>query len=418
MCYPVLKRVLILLMVGMASARAQTTYNLQQALQTAKSNNPILKREQFNVDISQADITTAQLRPNVILNNQSLQLVQSSKFPENTGWFNGANRQIWWQVTKPFQLPVQRENKINFAQQNVRLTQKQYADTERHLFQTVAQKWLDVWAARKQLDLLGTAKANIDSLANINRLRLKNQVITSTDLARTELLANQYDIQMKSASQGYRNELSNLKFLMGVQDSIRIDTTDQFAFAFPDQMDAIVQQALQNRTDIQAIKSTMDVADANIKLQKSSALPVPELGLIYNPQNKAHYMGVYGTIEIPIFSRNQGEIKKSQVLKQQAEQDLRATETQVQTEILTAYKSYVTHKQNLQNFNRLLTQSQTILNSVKYSYLRGGTTIIDFLEAQRSWLDTQQQYYDVLGQYRQSYIDLLYASGMINQIAQ
>lgn len=418
MCYPVLKRVLILVMVGMASARAQTTYNLQQALQTAKSNNPILKREQFNVDISQADITTAQLRPNVILNNQSLQLVQSSKFPENTGWFNGANRQIWWQVTKPFQLPVQRENKINFAQQNVRLTQKQYADTERHLFQTVAQKWLDVWAARKQLDLLGTAKANVDSLANINRLRLKNQVITTTDLARTELLANQYDIQLKSASQEYRNQLSNLKFLMGVQDSIRIDTTDQFAFAFPDQMDAIVQQALQNRTDIQAIKSTMDVADANIKLQKSSALPVPELGLIYNPQNKAHYMGVYGTVEIPIFSRNQGEIKKSQVLKHQAEQDLRATETQVQTEILTAYKSYVTHKQNLQNFNQLLTQSQTILNSVKYSYLRGGTTIIDFLEAQRSWLDTQQQYYDVLGQYRQSYIDLLYASGMINQIAQ
>jgi len=152
MCYPVLKRVLILTMVGMASARAQTTYNLQQALQTAKSNNPILKREQFNVGISQADITTAQLRPNVILNNQSLQLVQPSKFPENTGWANGANRQICWQVTKPFQLPVQRENKINFAQQNVRLTEKQYADTERHLFQSVAQKWLDVWAARKQLD--------------------------------------------------------------------------------------------------------------------------------------------------------------------------------------------------------------------------------------------------------------------------
>lgn len=418
MCYPVFKRVMILFLVGTASASAQTSYNLQQALQTAKSNNPILKREQFNVDVSQADITTAQLRPNPILNNQSLQLVQPSRFPDNTGWFNGANRQIWWQLTKPFQLPVQRENKINFAQQNVRLTQRQYADTERHLFQTVAQKWLDVWSTRKQLDLLATAKANVDSLANINRLRLKNQVITTTDLARTELLANQYDIQLKSAAQDYRNQLSNLKFLMGVQDSIQIDTTDQFAFAFPDQMDAIVQQALQSRSDIQAIKSTMDVADANIKLQRSSALPTPELGLIYNPQNEAHYMGVYGTVEIPIFSRNQGEIKKSQVLKQQAEQDLRATEIQVQNEILTAYKSYITHKQNLQNFNQLLTQSQTILNSVKYSYLRGGTTIIDFLEAQRSWLDTQQQYYDVLGQYRQSYIDLLYASGLINQIAQ
>ena len=45
-------------------------------------------------------------------------------------------------------------------------------------------------------------------------------------------------------------------------------------------------------------------------------------------------------------------------------------------------------------------------------------TIIDFLEAQRSWLDTQQQYYETLQLYRQSYIKLLYASGLINKLAQ
>lgn len=418
MCYPFATAILLVFTMGIAPVKAQKYYSLQEALQTAKSNNPALKTRQFDIGIAQSDITTARLRPNPILNNQSLQLVQPSRFPEHSAWYNGANRQVWWQLTKPFHLPVQRRNKINFAEQNVRLTEKQYSETERHLFQSVAQKWLDVWAARKQLDLLTTARNNIDSLANINRLRLKNQVITTTDLARTELLANQYEIQLKSARQDYQNEVVNLKFLMGVQDSVAIDTTDQFAFAFPDEMDAIVQQALQNRTDIQAIKSTMDVADANIKLQKSTALPTPELGLIYNPQNRSNYMGVYGTIEIPIFSRNQGEIRKSQVIKQQAEQDLRATGSQIGTEISTAYKTYIIQRQNVQNFNQLLTQSQTILNSVKYSYLRGGTTIIDFLEAQRSWLDTQQQYYDLLGGYRQSYIDLLYASGMINQIAQ
>lgn len=97
---------------------------------------------------------------------------------------------------------------------------------------------------------------------------------------------------------------------------------------------------------------------------------------------------------------------------------MRTTGFQIQAEILTAYRTYQTQKQNVRNFNQLLSQSQSILNSVKYSYLRGGTTIIDFLEAQRSWLDTQHQYYDILQQYRQSYIDLLYTSGLINQFAQ
>lgn len=409
---------IILLLAWSGLCSAQTRYTLQQALQTAKSNNPVLKREQYNVTISQADITTAQLRPNPVINNQSLQLIQPSRFPEKSNWYNGANRQVWWQVTKPFQLPAQRANKISFAEQNVKLTQKQYAETERNLFHAVARKWLDVWSAGKQLDIIGNAKGNIDSLATINRLRLKNQVITTTDLARTELLANQYNMQIKSARQDYQNELTNLRFLMGATDSVEIDTTDHFMFAIPSQMDVVVQEALQQRTDIQALKSVMDVADANIKLQKSTALPTPELGLLYNPQNKSQYMGVYATLQIPVFSRNQGEIKKAQVVKQQAEQDLRATGFQIQAEILTAYRTYQTQKQNVQNFNQLLSQSQSILNSVKYSYLRGGTTIIDFLEAQRSWLDTQQQYYDILQQYRQSYIDLLYTSGLINQFAQ
>ncbi len=416
----ILKRLIVTLLLVNAcvQSHAQANYTLQQALQAAKSNNPVLKREQFNIEISHADITTAQLRPNPILNNQSLQLMQPGHFQDGTMWANTANRQIWWQVTKPFQMPVQRRNKIAFAEQNAILTEKLYKETERSLLQSVAQKWLDAWAARKQLDILVNAKANIDSLVNINKLRLKNQVITSTDLSRTELLANQYELQTRSARQNYQNELISLKFLLGGTDSVSVDTTDSFNQIFPDQIQDLVQQASQNRTDIQAIKSALDVADANIKLQKTAVLPTPELGVLYNPQNRVQYLGIYGSIQIPLFSRNQGEIKKSLSIKQQAEQNLKATETQLQTEISTAYKTYQTERLNFQNFNQLLTQSQNILNSVKYSYLRGGTTIIDLLEAQRSWLDNQQQYYSTLQLYRQSYIDLLYASGLISQIAQ
>jgi cobalt-zinc-cadmium efflux system outer membrane protein len=55
---------------------------------------------------------------------------------------------------------------------------------------------------------------------------------------------------------------------------------------------------------------------------------------------------------------------------------------------------------------------------VRYSYLKGSTTIIDLLEAQRSWLDTRQQYYDTEMQYRKATIELLFVTGLINQLAQ
>ena len=396
---------------------AQTNYSLQQALQTAKANNPILKTQFLNIGIAESDIVTAKLRPNPALNNQSLQLTAPKYYPPNTQWSDGKNRQVWWQVTKPFQLPALRKYKIETAEKNVSFNQKLYSETERGLFQQVASKWVDVWTTKKQLDILRLAKNNTDSLVTINKLRLKNQVITQTDLSRTELLANQYAVQIKSAEQNYKNELVNLKFLLGVQGEVKIDTTDTFNFAFPSSMDSLLLQALANRADIQTLKSSIDVANSNIKLQKALAWPNPELGAIYNPQNTIPYVGFYGTIQIPIFSRNQGEIKKSYLLKQQSEQGLATTQAQIQTEITNAYNTYLTQKLNLQNFGSLLTQSETILSSVKFSYLRGGTTIIDYLEAQRSWLDTQQEYYTTLQSYRQSYIQLLYASGLINQMA-
>ena len=402
----------------LVNASAQTNYNLQKALQTAKANNPILKTQYFNVNIAEADIVTAKLRPNPVLNNQSLQLMSPSYFPINTHWDNGKNRQVWWQLTKSFQLPAYRKYKIEVAEKNVTFSQKIYNETERGLFQTVASKWVDVWTAKKQYNILLLAKNNTDSLVSINKLRLKNQVITQTDLSRTELLANQFALQIKSADQNYKNELVNLKFLLGVQEQINVDTTDNFIFIFSSSLDSLLQQALSNRTDIQALKSSIDVANSNIKLQKAMALTNPELGAIYNPQNTIPYLGFYATIQIPIFSRNQGEIKKSYLLKQQSEQNLVTTQQQIQAEIANAFNSYQMQKLNLQNFGVLIKQSEDILSSIKYSYLRGGTTIIDYLEAQRSWLDTQQQYFSTLQVYRQSYIQLIYTSGLINKIAQ
>jgi outer membrane protein, heavy metal efflux system len=400
------------------SVDAQTNYTLQKALQTARENNPMLKSEQLNSSISQTDLLTAQLRPNPTINNQSLQLMKSTHFSENTNWNNGRNRQVWWQLTKPFQIAGQRAAKIEVANKNIILIEKNYLETERNLFAEVANKWLEVWTTQKQLDIIKIAQTNIDSLVNINQLRLKNQVITQTDLFRTELLAKQYVIQIQTTQQELLNRKKELKFLIGIQENINVDTLDNFMFSFPSNIDSLLTQSLNLRGDIQVSKSLIDVSNSNIKLQKSLAIPQPELGFIWNPQNTVPYFGIYATIDLPVFNRNQGEIKKSYLIKEQADRQLVTVQQKLQTEISTAYDTYQIQKQNINRFKAVIEQSVSILNNVKYAYLKGGTTIIDFLEAQRSWLETQQQYYTALQQYRQSYIQVLYTTGLINQLAQ
>jgi cobalt-zinc-cadmium efflux system outer membrane protein len=169
-----------------------------------------------------------------------------------------------------------------------------------------------------------------------NQNRYKNQVITQTDLYRTELLSKQYAIQYKTAMQEFVNRQTELRFLLGVQDSISVDMGDNFLFSIPAGIDSLLTQSLQSRSDIIATKSLIEVSNSNIKLQKSLAYPQPELGVIWNPKNSIPYLGIYATIDLPFFNRNQDEIKKSYLLKNQAEQHLVTIQSQLQTEIKTA----------------------------------------------------------------------------------
>lgn len=414
-----IRAIVLLAVIGIVfPLQAQNNYSLKEALWTARLNNPDLKTEHYTIDFAQSDVLTARLRPNPRLNNQTLQQVQSNKFSPDSYWYNSQNRQVWWQLTRQFQLTGQRKYKIDYADKNLKFSADAYAETERRVFSEVAFKWLEVWTAQKQLDIIITTKINIDSLYLINKVRLKDQVITQTDLFRTELLDKQFAIQYKTSKQELLNRQRELQFLLGLKDSVKIDTADIDLIKMPLVLDSLLALSLKHRTDIQAARDMIDVSASNIKYQKSLAFPQPEIGSIWNPQNSVQYVGIFATVDLPIFNRNQGEIKKSYVMKQQSEHQLYAIESRLVTEISTAYASYKTQEENIKSFRAVLSLSENILKNVRYAYLRGGTTIIDFLEAQRSWLETKQQYYEALRLYHQSYIQLLYTTGLINQLAQ
>lgn len=408
----------LLLAVTGVSAQSVKTLSLQDALKTARGNNLQLKAAKFNINIAEADVVTASLRPNLQLNNQSLQMMASDHYKANTQWYNPANRQVWWQLTKTLQIAGQRANKIAFAQKNTDVNKAGYAETERAMFADVATKWLEVWNAQRNLKLINYARQNVDSVVIINKVRLKNQVVTETDFYRTQLLSKQYTLQYNTAKQELNNKMKELMLALGTTDSISVKNDEVFPPAVTQSFKELLDQANKERTDLKLAVSQVAASESNIKLQKSMAIPQPQAGLIYNPQNTVPYAGIFVTIDLPFFDRNQGEIKKSQYLKQQAEQQFTAVQQQVNTELSTAYNSYRTHQQNIEGFKAVLKQSSDILSNVKYAYLKGGTTVIDFLEAQRSWLDVQQQYNDALYQYHQSYIQLLYSTGLINNMAQ
>jgi len=409
--------VLCLLLAISWPSHSQNLLSISDAIKIAKENNTVLKAEKLNIDIARTDLVTAGLRPNPTLNNQTLQLVRPSLFPNDSRWYNSTNRQVWWQLTKQFQWTAIRQGKIDVATQQIRLAENDYYDIERNLTFDVAAQYLAVWKLKQQVSNLQQAELNFDSLVTIQQARFKNQVVTSTELLRTQIPLEQYKLQLKAARQQYINELQQLKFLLGSADSIEVaDGPLLEPISITGTEDSLAARVIKERPDVKATMSEIAVSESNIKLQRAQRIPIPELGVIWNPQNTIPYLGFFGTIQIPLFSRNQGNIAASYIYRDQATLHLKTIQLQVNTEITAAWKTYHLQKETIGTYDQILRQSQAVLRSVRYSYLRGGTTLIDLLEAQRSWYDTQKLYYEAEFQYYQSYLQLLLAAGLITQL--
>ncbi|GAB4007365.1 TolC family protein [Spirosoma sp. KCTC 42546] len=411
------------------SASAQTTLTLRQTLQQVRTNSPALRVERLNINAAQADQTTANLRANPVLNNQTLfQLTPTPVMPgaDAAGLLSRQRRQFWLQATKEFDIYNKRTYRNRFAEANTNLAVRSVAETERNLLFDAANRYLDAWYARIQLALLQRAKANVDTLVQLNRVRLKDLVITSTDLTRTQLISDQYDIQTRTAQQDLSNRLNELRLVLGTPDSINVAMNDSIIqpnFTIPSRLyptvnasaDSLFRLASTTRTDVQVAEANIESARRNVDLQQVLAKPRNEAGLIWNPQNSVPYAGIFLTIELPVYSRNQGEIQKSRVLQEQAGQAAQLVQTRIRSEVETAYQSFLTSRQNIDRYSIIRRDADRVLASVRYAYLRGATTLIDLLQAQTSWFDTQTAYYQTLYTYRQNYVRLLYATGQINQ---
>lgn len=409
---------IIILLICINSAFGQNNLSFKEALNIAQKNNIRYKAEKLNLDAYKADIKTASIRPNPAINISWQQIPLIRYAAENSSLFSADNRQLAYQISQTIPVANQRKYNIQQAEGNYQLSALMLNEFQRNLFSDVAHKWLDVWFTEIQLEIINKAKANSDSLLIINENRLKNQVITSTEFLRTQIVDEQYGLMLLNALQNLTSEKQNLTLLLGNNDSIRIDENRELIeILIPLQLDSLMDYAMANRSDVLISKMQFANAKTNLLLQKATSIPQPEVGFSYSTQNKVPYIGAYVAIPIPLFDRNQGEVAKASVSINQAITMQDATDKEVRTEVLNAYRAFVAGKTTFEKYDdELHLKSQKVLEIVRMSYLKGGTTILDYLEAQKSWFEMETQYYQALYDYRKSFLELLIVTNLISNI--
>ncbi len=381
--------------------------NLEKVLQLARRQNPYLLAERLNLRIAEGELVRAKTLPNPVFNSQELFKMRSNPIP-------ASNRQDWVQITQSIPVAGQRAYSIQLAKDSLKLVKNQILEFERNLYFLVSTQYLNTQRSYERLDVINQNLESIKTLLKVNAIRLKSESITKAEYMRTENLWETYSVELQNEQTQLKNQTRELKFLLSLEKDPEIENNPSVNSKekLPKYED-LFNYALKNRTDILVANSNVYVARSNLKVQEAFAYPTPEIGFIYNPQNGQEYAGTFITIPIPIFDRNQGNIIGAKSELEKSLQFQLALEKQVSFEVKNSLANLETAMINYDRFEKILQNSQKIVEIVRYSYLKGGTTVIDFLDAQRTWFEAQNNFIDAKYQLLLSKLELDYTTGKL-----
>ena len=118
-------------------------------------------------------------------------------------------------------------------------------------------------------------------------------------------------------------------------------------------------------------------------------------------------LGLFLSVPLPIFNRNQGEIARAQAQSEQLSRQLQALKAQVQTEIKVAVQEFQSTRDLVESIERdMLRPATQARDTVAYTYRSGASSLVEFLDAQRAFNETMQSYYETQANYRRAAMKL------------
>jgi cobalt-zinc-cadmium efflux system outer membrane protein len=400
-----------------AAANAQAALTWEQIRERFRANNPTLKAARVNIDESQAQEITAFLRPNpdIGLLTDGTQLV-----PQQGVWRPIQGTVIETTFSYLHERQHKRELRRDTARESTAIAQSQYTDQERNLNFNLRTAFVQTLQAKA---VLQNARENIeywDRELTVNRDRFNAGGLARADLNRLELQRVQYESDVETALVNLRTSKIQLLMLLNEHTPVeQFDVTGPFEFSEDlKSLEVFRMAALGARPDLKEAVQNIELAKLNHQLAISNGSTDPTWGIWYsknpsfnNPLDQ-HTIGVSVTIPLRIFDRNQGEKARTQLDIGRNERLREATEAQVLSDVDSAYWTLHQNVNLLKPYKgKYLPLSLDVRDTVTYAYQNGAASLLDLLDAEKSYRDTRLAYVNLIGAYLTAAAQMNMAAG-------
>jgi cobalt-zinc-cadmium efflux system outer membrane protein len=261
--------------------------------------------------------------------------------------------------------------------------------------------------------------------------RFRSGAINEGDLARIETQKLESDQALDSAGQALRQARVALAFLIGVRGEVPdFDVETQVLnFSQPEGLAAtseerLMRTAFDHRPDLVAAGYSKASAEAQLALTKRQRFPDVSLAVNYSQIGTGATQSggavspptiTFGiSAPLPVFYQLQGETRQAEAqYETQALQQAKTT-AQVVNDVATGYSGYLVSRQLVQRMEGggLLQSARTARDITRLQFEKGAASLTDFLDAQRTYIATNVEYFGDLTNYWTAVFQLEQAVGM------
>ncbi len=390
---------LFLLLAGkMCAQQVAGTLTLKEAEQRFLERNLSLIAERYNIDMAQAQVLQAKLFENPVIS-----LEQNVYNRLNGKYFDfGKEGEAVVEIEQVIHLAGQRNKQVRLEKINKEIAEYQFEEVMRTLRQELNEKFVEVYFLSKSIAIYEKEVNSLQALLGGMKIQQEKGNISLMEISRLESMLfslrkekNERENDLLT-TRGELNLLLNLPEDAQVQLSLDEEVLQQLdlsQLSFAD-LKAIINE----RPDQKIARSTVNASRANLKLQKSMAFP--EFSVKGNYDRVGNFINDYFAIgvslSVPIFNRNQGNIKAARFSIQQAGVQQEYAANRADMELFTAYTSLEKATQLYQSTNMDLERNfEKLITGVNENFTRKNISLLEFIDYYDSYKETCIQLYEI-----------------------
>jgi len=408
--------VLLLLLVKAGHSQNTTLISLDQAIDLALAHNHSIKATRTLVLQNQAQEITANLRPNPTLGADT-QFIPFFSPQDFSGDNLNETQQFDIGISYLFERGHKRQRRLQAARDQTSVTRAQIGDAERTLAFSVGQQFISVLLAESTLQFALQDLQSFQQTVDISEAQFKAGYIGEGDYLKIKLQLLQFQTDVSSARLAKTQALVGLRQFLGY-DAVpaNFDVIGELEYQpLKGNLEDLQAKALHQRPDFRAAELGVTAAQSQILLAKANAKVDVTGTYDFTHVSGENTASIFANFDLPIFNRNQGEIARTGYALTQAQEQQQAASDTVLSDVSNAYEAVKSNDEVVQLYTSgYLKQAQDSRDISEYAYKRGAASLLDFLDAERSYRSVQLAYRQALASFMTALEQLKEAVGTRN----